>query len=160
MSAAGGTTTTTIGGKRYTISHVPTSLGILLGARVANMAAPGFAGLSGDTELSTALGQLLRAPDLGPQVLALALDFAEYTEIEIKPVGRGGEPAITQTLKPCFDAHFAGRYDHFLEWLVFVIQWDLSSFLDGAFAAFKKASAAADALASKSKSPNPAEGTG
>ncbi len=157
MAGAGDTTSVTIGGVKYTISHVPTSRGLHLGARLANAMGPALAGLSGSSDAMAAVAGFMKSPQLGDHLEYLCEGFAPHTEIVLGGGGKG--PAQTQTLAGCFDTHFAGHYDHLLEWLAFVIQWDLSSFLAGAFAAWKRASAAAEAL-SKSRSQTPVDGTG
>jgi hypothetical protein len=97
-------------------------------AILANVVSPMFAGLSG---MSTAKGAFARAityffqsPDLGDNVEKLVHLFAPTTQV----VTGGGKRSMS--LEDGVGAHFAGKLDAMMKWLVFCLKINLASFLD------------------------------
>lgn len=119
-------TFTAASGNVYTLRHVDTSLGLALGARIANMAAPILRAARKGTTIEAVIEYIVSQPDLGANLQYVAKQFAVGTSVQFAGGGADTE------LAPIYEAHFAGRYDELVEWLRTAIRFDLSSFL-GAF---------------------------
>ena len=137
----------------YVLTHADASVGLAMGARLANMAAPLIAGARKGASPEAAIQYALQQPDLGANLQALAKAFAPFTTL------RTAE-GVEADLSKVFEAHFAGRYDALLAWLVGVIKFDLSSFLDGLLAASNELAAELPQAKSSSTSPTGAAKTG
>ncbi len=111
-----------IGGTRFVVKPFGAWQGMRVSTQLADvMSRAGFAALTGDK-----LGAALRASaGLDPAAVeAVVRQFAEFTTVYIdKPRTDGpGTVPVPFQLSAVFDDHFARRYDHLIDFVVFAFK--------------------------------------
>lgn len=109
------------GGHTYTLVHAPGRVSLRATARMGNVIAPLFEGITqgaGPGRLAHGAAWVLAQRSLGDDLEALANLYAPYTTVN----GR--------ELAPMLDEHFAGRMMAMRKWLEEVVQFECGDFLD------------------------------
>ncbi len=119
-----------ISGHTYKVRQLVATKGRLVLLTLARIAGPAAAMAASAKNKEAVIGPVIEAvlSNLTPEdFTSVCNTFAESTDVVIDDEKGRREPKLSNI----FDLHFAGRYEVMLEWLVFCVEVNFSSFLAG-----------------------------